>query len=623
MTYAVNYPPTGDPAVDALLDGSKWSSGDLTYGFPATSASYGANYGDGEPNNGFTPFNAVQQAAVRTVLADYASFANLHFTELVGGPAGTALIRFAQTKLDTAEGYLPGNYEEGGDVWVNNTNADYANPVKAEYAFTTLLHEVGHALGLKHPHEADNGFGTASFTDDQVSYSVMSYKSFAGAGIDGYVNGSDSFPQTPMIDDIRSIQALYGANWSLAGQNVTYTWDPNTGEGFVNGVGQGAPGYDHVFQSIWDGGAHATYDLSNYSSDLVLNLQPGQWSTFSAGQLANLSQTVQAPGSVANAYYATNGAVDDLVANALGGSGNDEVFGNQDANSISGGGGTDTLFGGQGADTIVGGDGPDQLYGGKDDDQIVMGTGGGYAFGNLGNDHIDASQASGASLYGGQGDDLITAAGSPGSNWFSGDLGNDTLVGGGGHDTLSGGDGADSIVGGTGGSLIFGNAGNDVISVAGATSTVYAGQGDDRIVVLGGGAGHLLSGDAGNDVIVGGIGDDTLIGGAGGDTLSGGGGANRFVFTAAGDAAPSAPDHVLDFNPGTDRIDISALDVARGSATPFHFVGAYDGAGGEAVLVYDGGSNTTSLLLDVNGDRVSDFDVVLNGQVSAGGWLVG
>lgn len=623
MTLAVAVAPTGDQNTDALLYGTKWASPNLTYGFPADASAYVPGYGSGEPTDGFSAFNPAQQAAVRTVLADYAAVANVTFTELTGSAAASATLRYGQTKLDTAEAYLPGNSSEGGDVWVNNTSADYADPVRDQYAFASLLHETGHALGLKHPHEAHGAFGTATYTDDQVAYTVMSYRSYAGAGLDGYVNGSDSFPQTPMIDDIRAVQALYGANWSLAGQNVVYSWDPNTAQAFVNGVGQGAPGYNHVFQAVWDGGAHATFDLSNYTSDLTLNLQAGQWSTFSQAQLANLSQTVQAPGSVANAYYASNGAVDDLIADAHGGSGNDIVFGNADSNYITGGAGADTLFGGMGTDTLDGGSGVNQLYGGQGDDQILMGPGSGYAFGNLGADHIDGSQAAaGASLYGGKGDDVITVAGSVNGEYLSGDLGNDTLIGGGGRDTLSGGDGADSIQGGTGGSLILGNAGNDVITVAGATSTAYGGAGDDRITVTGGG-GHELHGDLGNDTITGGAGDDTIFGGAGADVLTGGGGANRYVFTALGDSTAAAADHVLDFDATRDHVDITALDALRGAAGAYHLVAGFDGAGGEAVLSYDAGSNTTALLLDADGDRAADFDLVLSGHVSAGGWLVG
>ena len=225
MTLAVAITPTGDPNTDALLYGTKWASPNLTYGFTTDASAYNAGYGAGEPTAGFSAFIPAQQAAVRTVLADYAAVADVTFTELTGSAAASATIRYGQTKLDTAEAYLPGDSPEGGDVWVDNTTADYADPVRDRYAFASLLHETGHALGLKHPHEAQGAFGVASFTDDQLAYSVMSYKSYAGAGIDGYVNGSDSFPQTPMIDDIRAVQALYGANWSLAGRNVTYSWD--------------------------------------------------------------------------------------------------------------------------------------------------------------------------------------------------------------------------------------------------------------------------------------------------------------------------------------------------------------------------------------------------------------
>ena len=42
----------------------------------------------------------------------------------------------------------------GGDVWVNTSSSSYLNPVLGNYAWLTIIHETGHTLGLKHPHEA-------------------------------------------------------------------------------------------------------------------------------------------------------------------------------------------------------------------------------------------------------------------------------------------------------------------------------------------------------------------------------------------------------------------------------------------------------------------------------------
>ena len=110
---------------------------------------------------------------------------------------------------------------------------------------------------------------------DLVEYSVMSYRSYVGASKSAYTNGTGSFPQTLMMYDIAAIQALYGANYNSNGDDTTYHWDPNSGEFFINGEGQGTPIGNRAFMTLWDGGGHDTYDFSNYGTDLNVDLQPG------------------------------------------------------------------------------------------------------------------------------------------------------------------------------------------------------------------------------------------------------------------------------------------------------------------------------------------------------------
>jgi Ca2+-binding RTX toxin-like protein len=63
----------------------------------------------------------------------------------------------------------------------------------------------------------------------------------------------------------------------------------------------------------------------------------------------------------------------------------------------------------------------------------------------------------------------------------------------------------------------------------------------------------ILSGGAGNDILTGGAGNDILLDGPGSDRMSGGTGADTFVLAADG-----APDVITDFQPGIDRLDLSA-----------------------------------------------------------------
>src|SRR5581483_9242821 len=166
--------------------------------------------------------------------------------------------------------------------WYGDNTSQFGSPAKGNYAWDTIIHETGHALGLKHPHDLIGSFGAMPLDRDSVEYSVMSYRSYIGAGLGGYANASDSFPQTLMMYDIAALQLLYGANYSSNSGDTVYTWSPTTGQEFINGVGQGVPLGNKIFMTVWDGGGNDTYDFSNYITDLSVNLLPGQWTTASA-----------------------------------------------------------------------------------------------------------------------------------------------------------------------------------------------------------------------------------------------------------------------------------------------------------------------------------------------------
>jgi serralysin len=192
----------------------------------------------------------------------------------------------------------------------------------------------------------------------------MSYRSYVGGPLTGYTNEAYGYPQTYMANDILALQTMYGANYSTHSENTVYTWSPTTGQEFINGVGQLAPGggaggsANRIYETIWDGGGVDTYDLSNYTTNLSINLNPGASSLFSSTQLAYLGNGHYAAGNVYNAYLYNNDPR-SYIDNAIGGSGNDTIIGNAIANVLNGGGGNDTITGAAGNDTINGGNGTD------------------------------------------------------------------------------------------------------------------------------------------------------------------------------------------------------------------------------------------------------------------------
>jgi serralysin len=348
-----SYGPTGNPAVDGLLSGSKWAIGSLTYSFPTSASFYGSPYGSGEPTSNFEAFNSAQQTATRTILKLYSSVANIQFVEVTESASVHGDLRYAMSdKPGTAWAYYPTTAAEGGDAWFNNSKGYYDNPIKGNYGYLTIMHESGHALGLKHPHEVSGSFGAMPLSYDSLEYSVMSYRSYVGGPATAYTVASTSYPQSLMMYDIAALQKMYGANYSTNGSDTVYTWSATTGEMSVNGVGQGTPAGNKIFMTVWDGGGVDTYDFSNYGTNLVVSLLPGGWTTVSTTQLAVLGSGKYAVGNIANALL-FEGNPASLIENVIGGSGSDMILGNTAKNGLTGGAGNDVLDGGAGVDTAL------------------------------------------------------------------------------------------------------------------------------------------------------------------------------------------------------------------------------------------------------------------------------
>ena len=353
---------SGDSNVDAMLFGRRWD-GPITYSFPRKASDYtGYSPWNGEQTE-FSPVSAMMVEAVRATMTGGSSHPNV-----LGAMSVTALTQLSVTLRSGGEGdvrigqsglmkdagtYYPSSTQLGGDVWFDN--AQYANPRLGNYAYHTAIHELGHSLGLKHPHDR---LPLLDPTYDSVEYTVMSYRSYAGGPTGKYRYGAWDAPQTFMMLDIAALQTLYGADYGTRSGATTYRWNPETGQMSIDGVAQGMPGGNRIFMTVWDGGGRDVYDLSNYSTALSVDLAPGAASRFSEAQLANLGNGHRASGNVYNAML-HEGDTRSLIEDARGGSGHDTIRGNQAANTLWGNAGNDVLEGREGNDTLIGGEGFD------------------------------------------------------------------------------------------------------------------------------------------------------------------------------------------------------------------------------------------------------------------------
>lgn len=643
---------------DALLS-SYYVSDDGTIAFDE--AYYGGD---------FSVFNAAQKAATREAIGIWDDLINITFQETssaegdlnygntyTGGAQAYAYLPFGDG-LDQLYGDAYGLSNVGrlgGDVWVDGYVASNFFPIQnSYYAVTTLIHETGHALGLSHPGnynatDDNDGDGVAdpitydndaAYVQDSLQYSIMSY-------FDAYETGAQyidwtllnfAYPSTPQVHDVAGIQAIYGADMTTRTGDTVYGFNSTADRAAFDFTVNTRP-----VVTIWDAGGTDTLDFSGWSTNSVINLNQGQFSsgggTVAFLSLAEVNANRAAAGFAARSqatynFYEglkaslglTDGLFKDNVAiaygatieNAVGGAGNDLIFANEVANSLDGRGGSDTVS----YDYANG-----AVYA-----SLAAGVGSmGYAKGDR---YVGIENLTGS-------DFADTLVGNGGANILNGGAGDDKISGGAGDDTLIGGAGADALEGSTGidvasfataeagvvASLLSGGsegdaAGDTYKGIENLLGSAYEDSltGDNLANLLDGGAGDdILNGGLGDDKLLGGTGADTLIGGFGNDTLTGGAGDDVMTGSSGRDifvlAALESGDRITDFTSGTDKIDLHLLDANSGTAAhdAFQFIGAkaFSGKAGQLHTYVEAG--VMHLAGDVDGDSVADFSITLTG----------
>lgn len=398
----------------ALLTGSYWSGIEvtsrptlITYSFSTSAPVTDEAVIGTSAFATFQAFTAAQKTQTRAALAEWGNASGLTFIEV---PAGASEITFSAydftgSPYDGAGGvgFYPfgnwnffsfPNYLDGwsgaGNILLNR---DFVTAGQFDYGL--ILHEIGHALGLKHPTETWTS--AANIVHDQV------------LAVDDPALTIMSQLGGPLVHlaalDIAAIQNIYGlnsadlTNWSYDSLNNILTQTAGISGATLRGTNIGDILNGSSGNNVLTGLFGDDSIFGNAGNDLMFggsgndSLNGGPGNDTMHGGIGNDKYTVNAvfdqiiefagegiDTATSSVTYTLPAEVENLKLSgivAINGDGNglaNTLTGNAAANTLNGGGGVDKLLGGAGEDNLNGGLSADMLTGGSGRDTLSGGS---------------------------------------------------------------------------------------------------------------------------------------------------------------------------------------------------------------------------------------------------------
>lgn len=355
-------------AYPSLIGDSAWQQDSIGYGYPSVRPL------DHNAVSGWRPLNSLEQSLFEGVVERQNTYLA---ADLVSSNDPDVRVVAAQLGQGTAGyAYFPGD-GIGGDTFISASNS--VGEAEGHYFSKSLMaHELGHAMGLKHPFEDAPILESAL---DNYYYSIMSYTRVGhwkveandlGGGYYEFFTTDKAYRTDLGMIDIAALQSLYGADMSTNQDDTVYTY------------AEASRSFDHadgLYLTIWDAGGLDTIDASDAQYTCTIDL--GDFSLSSVSERSVAQETLNiiddaglsswAFDDISNfisglgegAFLNQNNlsiAAGVVIENVLTGAADDTVFDNFVDNSIITGAGNDTIFLGRGGfDEINAGTGNDTV----------------------------------------------------------------------------------------------------------------------------------------------------------------------------------------------------------------------------------------------------------------------